>query len=163
MRLCERSWKERHDVLCLNHMDHWILFVLFLSSRRALVWVFGLFDDLDVSTIFICYLTAIYMRNGVFIFAGSSNGNRSASRPDLAAHPGCFVSPASPLVGPDYGFGNAAVGGLRTQAFNRMDFPWLRISPSGSPNQCSFGSREALKSAPRQINLLLSADDPKDQ
>jgi outer membrane receptor protein involved in Fe transport len=44
-------------------------------------------------------------------------------------NPGCFVSPASPLVGPGYGFGNAAVGGLRTQDFNQMDFSLIKNFP----------------------------------
>jgi len=37
-------------------------------------------------------------------------------------NPACFVSPASSSVGPGYGFGNAPVGGLRTQAFTNVDF-----------------------------------------
>ena len=44
-------------------------------------------------------------------------------------NPGCFVSPASPEVGPGYGFGDAAVGGLRTQLFNDMDFSLIKNFP----------------------------------
>jgi hypothetical protein len=44
-------------------------------------------------------------------------------------NPGCFVSPASTSVGPGYGFGNAAVGGLRTQDFNQMDFSLIKNVP----------------------------------
>ena len=44
-------------------------------------------------------------------------------------NPNCFVSPASTQVGPGYGFGNAAVGGLRTQRFNQMDFSLIKNVP----------------------------------
>lgn len=44
-------------------------------------------------------------------------------------NPTCFVSPASPQVGPGYGFGNSAVGGLRTQAFNDLDFSLIKNIP----------------------------------
>jgi len=44
-------------------------------------------------------------------------------------NPACFVSPASPLVGPGYGFGNAAVGGMRTQRFNNLDFSLIKNIP----------------------------------
>ncbi|MGO9642283.1 MAG: carboxypeptidase regulatory-like domain-containing protein [Candidatus Acidiferrales bacterium] len=37
-------------------------------------------------------------------------------------NPACFVSPASPLVGPGYGFGNEPLGSLRTQWWNNVDF-----------------------------------------
>ena len=36
-------------------------------------------------------------------------------------NPACFVSPASPAVGPGYGFGNAPVGGLRSMQFWNLD------------------------------------------
>jgi hypothetical protein len=36
-------------------------------------------------------------------------------------NPACFVSPASPAVGPGYGFGNAAVGALRSMPFWNLD------------------------------------------
>jgi len=36
-------------------------------------------------------------------------------------NPSCFVSPASLSVGPGYGFGNAAIGGLRTMRWINMD------------------------------------------
>jgi hypothetical protein len=41
----------------------------------------------------------------------------------------CFVSPASPSVGPGYGFGNEPVGGLRTQRFINMDFALAKNFP----------------------------------
>ncbi len=44
-------------------------------------------------------------------------------------NPSCFVSPASTQVGPGYGFGNAAVGGLRTQRFNSVDFSLIKKIP----------------------------------
>ncbi|MGH9599904.1 MAG: hypothetical protein ACRD27_08565 [Terracidiphilus sp.] len=44
-------------------------------------------------------------------------------------NPGCFVSPASPLVGPGYGFGNTGVGSLRTQDFNNLDFSLIKNVP----------------------------------
>jgi Carboxypeptidase regulatory-like domain/TonB dependent receptor len=44
-------------------------------------------------------------------------------------NPNCFVSPASPSVGPGYGFGDAAIGGLRTQKFNQMDFSLIKNFP----------------------------------
>jgi hypothetical protein len=44
-------------------------------------------------------------------------------------NPNCFVSPASTQVGPGYGFGNAAVGGLRTQRFNSVDFSLIKNVP----------------------------------
>jgi hypothetical protein len=36
-------------------------------------------------------------------------------------NPSCFVSPASPAVGPGYGFGNAPVGGMRSMGFWNLD------------------------------------------
>ena len=36
-------------------------------------------------------------------------------------NPACFVSPASPAVGPGYGFGNAPVGGMRSMQFWNLD------------------------------------------
>jgi hypothetical protein len=36
-------------------------------------------------------------------------------------NPSCFVSPASPTVGPGYGFGNAPVGGMRSMGFWNLD------------------------------------------
>lgn len=44
-------------------------------------------------------------------------------------NPACFVSPASSEVGPGYGFGDAAVGGLRTQRFNNLDFSLIKDIP----------------------------------
>jgi hypothetical protein len=44
-------------------------------------------------------------------------------------NPACFVSPASPAVGPGYGFGDAPVGGLRTQGFTNMDFSLAKNIP----------------------------------
>ncbi|MGO9640909.1 MAG: TonB-dependent receptor domain-containing protein [Candidatus Acidiferrales bacterium] len=44
-------------------------------------------------------------------------------------NPACFVSPASPAVGPGYGFGNAPVGGLRTQGFTNVDFSLAKKIP----------------------------------
>ena len=44
-------------------------------------------------------------------------------------NPNCFVSPASPSVGPGYGFGDAAVGGLRTQKFDQVDFSLIKNVP----------------------------------
>lgn len=44
-------------------------------------------------------------------------------------NPSCFVSPASPQVGPGYGFGTAAIGGLRTQRFSQMDFSLIKNFP----------------------------------
>jgi hypothetical protein len=44
-------------------------------------------------------------------------------------NPSCFVSPASTQVGPGYGFGTAAVGGLRTQRFNSVDFSLIKNIP----------------------------------
>jgi hypothetical protein len=44
-------------------------------------------------------------------------------------NPSCFVSPASPAVGPGYGFGTAAIGGLRTQKFNQLDFSLIKNVP----------------------------------
>ncbi len=44
-------------------------------------------------------------------------------------NPACFVSPASPMVGPGYGFGDAPVGGLRTQDFNDLDFSLIKNIP----------------------------------
>lgn len=46
-------------------------------------------------------------------------------------NPTCFVSPASTQVGPGYGFGDAAVGGLRTQAFNGLDLSLIKKIPLG--------------------------------
>jgi hypothetical protein len=37
-------------------------------------------------------------------------------------NPACFVSPASLAVGPGYGFGNAAIGGLRSMRWINVDF-----------------------------------------
>ncbi len=36
-------------------------------------------------------------------------------------NPACFVSPASPLVGPGYGFGNAPIGDMRSMRWINMD------------------------------------------
>lgn len=44
-------------------------------------------------------------------------------------NPACFVSPASPSVGPGYGFGDTPVGGLRTQLFNDLDFSLVKNFP----------------------------------
>jgi hypothetical protein len=44
-------------------------------------------------------------------------------------NPACFVSPASPSVGPGYGFGDFPVGGLRTQIFNDLDFSLVKNIP----------------------------------
>lgn len=44
-------------------------------------------------------------------------------------NPSCLVSPASTQVGPGYGFGNMAIGGLRTQAFNNVDFSLIKNFP----------------------------------
>jgi hypothetical protein len=44
-------------------------------------------------------------------------------------NPNCFVSPASTAVGPGYGFGDAPIGGLRTQKFNQVDFSLIKNIP----------------------------------
>jgi hypothetical protein len=44
-------------------------------------------------------------------------------------NPACFVSPASTLVGPGYGFGDSPVGGMRTQIFNDTDFSLIKNIP----------------------------------
>jgi hypothetical protein len=44
-------------------------------------------------------------------------------------NPACFVSPASPSVGPGYGFGDSPVGGMRTQIFNDTDFSLVKNIP----------------------------------
>ena len=56
----------------------------------------------------------------------SLTGGRSESQ---WYNPACFVSPASTQVGPGYGFGDAAIGGMRTQRFNNLDLSLIKDIP----------------------------------
>jgi len=50
------------------------------------------------------------------------------SNPTVSAwyNPACFVSPASLAVGPGYGFGTAAIGGLRSMRWINVDFALVK-------------------------------------
>jgi hypothetical protein len=53
-------------------------------------------------------------------------------------NPACFVSPASLLVGPGYGFGDAPIGGLRSMRWINLDFALAKNIPIGETKQFQF-------------------------
>jgi len=53
-------------------------------------------------------------------------------------NPSCFVSPASPLVGPGYGFGNAPIGNMRTMRWINADVALIKNIPISESKALQF-------------------------